>query len=142
MDSQALVISEIALACVLLQARAARSQLPPLLDVDLGFRPERAATLRIDPAPLFDAGAAQCVLHRGAASVLQVPGFKQPAHRPIAVGRNRTGSCRQRSGVQKREYPEGFVRIVSDGYWGRWHQAGGSRDIPSAYKALSGCRNQ
>ena len=46
----ALVVSEIALACVLLVGAGLliRSFLR-VLDVDLGFRPERAAALRIDP---------------------------------------------------------------------------------------------
>ena len=65
----ALVVSEIAFACVLLVGAGLliRSFLR-VLDVNLGFRPERAAAVRVDPDELVhDARAAERLFRRGAA---------------------------------------------------------------------------
>jgi predicted permease len=118
----ALVISEIALACVLLAGAGllVRSFLR-VLDVDLGFRPERAATLRIDPSSGYSTQEQRNAyftdaLHR----VLQVSGIQAAGLTDqLPLGRNRTWGVAAKGQVYKREnYPEGFVRIVSDGYLG------------------------
>ena len=59
----ALVVSEIAFACVLLVGAGLliRSFLR-VLDVDLGFRPERAAALRIDPGSQYSTRARSATL--------------------------------------------------------------------------------
>ena len=62
----ALVVSEIAFACVLLVGAGLlmRSFLR-VLDVNLGFQPERAAAMRVDPGSrLLHAGEAQRLLRR------------------------------------------------------------------------------
>ncbi len=66
----ALVVSEIGLACVLLVGAGLliRSFLR-VLDVNMGFRPERAAALRIDPNSTYKTQeSAERVLHGGFAS--------------------------------------------------------------------------
>ena len=116
-----LVVSEIALACVLLAGAGLliRSFLR-VLDVDLGFRPERAAALRIDPNETYSTQAKRNVyfseaLHR----VLDVPGIEAAGlSDALPLGRNRSWGISAKGQVYKRgEYPDGFVRIVSDGYF-------------------------
>ena len=77
----ALVVSEIAFACVLLVGAGLliRSFLR-VLDVNLGFRPEQAATVRVDPdAQIHHASATECLLRRGAAPR---PGRSRESRRP------------------------------------------------------------
>ena len=117
----ALVVSEIALACVLLAGAGLliRSFLR-VLDVDLGFQPERAAALRIDPNSSYSTQAKRNAyfteaLHR----VLDVPGIEAAGlSDALPLGRNRSWGIAAKGQVYKpNEYPEGFVRIVSDGYF-------------------------
>jgi predicted permease len=116
-----LVVSEIALACVLLAAAGLliRSFLR-VLDVDLGFRPERAAALRIDPNATYSTQAQRNsyfteALHR----VLDLPGIEAVGlSDALPLGRNRSWGIGAKGQVYKRgEYPDAFVRIVSDGYF-------------------------
>jgi len=116
------VISEIALACVLLAGTGllVRSFLR-VLDVDLGFRAERGATLRIDPSSGYSTQEQRNAyftdaLHR----VLGVSGIQAAGLTDqLPLGRNRTWGVAAKGQVYKKEnYPEGFVRIVSDGYLG------------------------
>jgi len=72
-----LVVSEIAFACVLLVGAGLliRSFLR-VLDVNLGFRPEKAAAMRVDPSPRYNTRALRnALLRRGAA-----PGKVRPRH--------------------------------------------------------------
>jgi predicted permease len=117
----ALVISEIALACVLLAGAGllVRSFLR-VLEVDLGFRPERAASLRIDPSSGYSTQEKKNVyfteaLHRA----LDVPGIQAAGLTDqLPLGRNRTWGVAAKGVVYTRDnYPFGFVRIVSDGYF-------------------------
>ena len=117
-----LVISEIALACVLLAGAGllVRSFLR-VLDVDLGFRPERAASLRIDPSSGYSTQEQRNAyfteaLHR----VMEVSGIEAAGLTDqLPLGRNRTWGVAAKGQVYKKEnYPEGFVRVVSDGYLG------------------------
>ncbi len=114
-----LVVSEVAFACVLLVGAGllVRSFLQ-VLDVNLGFRPERAAAMRVDPdsnmnsknVPAYFAD----VLRRARA----VPGVEAAGlSDALPLGRNRSWGA----GVKGRVYPPGqfpnaFVRVVSDGY--------------------------
>ncbi len=116
-----LVVSEIALACVLLASAGLliRSFLR-VLDVDLGFRPERAAALRIDPNATYSTQAQRNAyfteaLHR----VLDIPGIEAAGlSDALPLGRNRSWGIAAKGQVYKRgEYPDAFVRIVSDGYF-------------------------
>jgi predicted permease len=115
-----LVVAEIAFACVLLVGAGLliRSFLR-VLDVDLGFRPERAAAMRVDPGPGFTTGEQfnnywSEVLQR----VRNIPGVEAAGISDVLpLGVNRSWGA----GVKGRQYPPGqypnaFVRVVSDGY--------------------------
>jgi predicted permease len=117
----ALVVFEIALACVLLAGAGLliRSFLR-VVDVDLGFRPERAAALRIDPSSTYPTQEKRNAyfteaLHR----VLEIPGMEAAGlSDALPLGRNRSWGVAAKGQTYKRnEYPEGFVRVVSDGYF-------------------------
>jgi len=116
----ALVVSEIAFACVLLVGAGLliRSFLR-VLDVNLGFRPESAVAVRVDPAREFSAQAQQNayfdeVLRR----VKDIPGIQAAGLTDaLPLGRNRSWGAGAKGQVYARgQYPDAFVRIVSDGY--------------------------
>lgn len=118
----ALVVSEIAFACVLLVGAGLliRSFLH-VLDVNLGFRPERAAALRVDPTVHYTTAAqfatyADDVLRRARA----VPGIAAAGLTDsLPLGRNRAwGSPAKGQVYPKGKFPNAFVRVVSDGYIG------------------------
>jgi predicted permease len=117
----ALVVSEIALACVLLVGAGLliRSFLR-VLDVDMGFRPERAAALRIDPNSSYKTQEQQNsyfteALHR----VLDVPGIEGAGlSDSLPLGHNRSWGVAAKGVQYKPEtYPTGFPRIISEGYF-------------------------
>ena len=116
----ALVVSEIAFACVLLVSAGllVRSFLH-VLDVNLGFRPEQAATIRVDPDARYTTQAQQNayfdeVLRR----VREIPGVVAAGITDaLPLGRNRTWGAGAKGQVYPRgQFPSAFVRIVSDGY--------------------------
>src|SRR5579862_5205837 len=117
-----LVVSEIAFACVLLVGAGLlmRSFLR-VLDVNLGFQPERAAALRVDPSgrnltlaqnnAYFDE-----VLRRSR----EIPGITAAGLTDaLPLGRNRSWGAPAKGQVYgKGEFPIACVRLVSDGYVG------------------------
>jgi predicted permease len=117
---QSLVVAEIALACVLLVgAGLLIRSLILVLDVEMGFQPASAATIRVDPerrnmtrdertAHLDD------VLRR----VRSIPGVERAGITDaLPLGRNRTWGVRARGVVYERgQMPTAFPRMVSDGY--------------------------
>jgi predicted permease len=117
----ALVVSEIGLACVLLVGAGLliRSFLR-VLDVNMGFRPERAAALRIDPNSSYKTQESQNAyfteaLHR----VMEIPGVEGAGlSDSLPLGHNRSWGVAAK-GVQytPQNYPNGFPRIISDGYF-------------------------
>ncbi len=116
----ALVVSEIAFACVLLVGAGLliRSFLR-VLDVNMGFRPERAAAIRVDPNRQYSTQAQQNayfdeVLRR----VKDVPGVEAAGLTDaLPLGRNRSWGAGVKGQVYPPgQYPNAFVRIVSDGY--------------------------
>jgi predicted permease len=117
----ALVVAEIGLACVLLVGAGLliRSFLR-VLDVNMGFRPERAAALRIDPNSSYKTQEQRNsyfteALHR----VLDVQGIEGAGlSDSLPLGHNRSWGVAAK-GVQytPQTYPEGFPRIISDGYF-------------------------
>ncbi len=115
-----LVISEVAFACVLLVGAGLliRSFLR-VLDVNLGFRPERAAAVRVDPTQQHATQAQQNayfdeVLRRAR----DIPGIGAAGLTDaLPLGRNRSwGSPAKGVDYPKGQYPDAFVRIVSDSY--------------------------
>ena len=117
----ALVVSEIGLACVLLVGAGLlmRSFLR-VLDVNVGFRPERAAALRIDPNASYQTQEQKNsyfteALHR----VMDVRGIEAAGlSDSLPLGHNRSWGVAAK-GVQytPETYPFGFPRIISDGYF-------------------------
>jgi predicted permease len=91
-----------------------------VLDVDMGFRPDRAAALRIDPNSSYKTQEQRNAyfteaLHR----VKDVPGIEAAGlSDALPLGRNRSWGVAAK-GVQytPENYPFGFPRIISDGYF-------------------------
>ncbi|HEY7210940.1 MAG TPA: ABC transporter permease [Bryobacteraceae bacterium] len=114
----ALVISEIAFACILLVGTGllVRSFLR-VLDVNLGFQPARAAALRIDPN-IQDQNKAMAFFNEALRRVRELPGVETAGMiDSLPLGRNRTWGLGAQGVVYKRgEYPLAFVHIVTDGY--------------------------
>jgi len=115
-----LVVAEIAFACVLLVgAGLLIRSFVRVLDIDLGFRPERAATIRVDPDRRFSTPAQwnayfDEVLRRARA----VRGIEAAALTDaLPLGRNRSWGAPAKGQVYpKGKFPVAFVRVVSDGY--------------------------
>ncbi len=116
----ALVVSEIAFACVLLVgAGLLIRSLVGVLDVKMGFEPAGTATIRVDPDSRFTTPAQRLgymddVLRR----VLQAPGIERAAITDtLPFGRNRTWGAGAKGVTYERgKYPLAFVRVVSEGY--------------------------
>jgi predicted permease len=115
-----LVVSEIAFACVLLVGAGLliRSFLR-VLDVNLGFRPEHAAAVRVDPDASYSTQAQQNayfddVLHR----VRAIPGITAAGLTDnLPLGRNRSWGTPAKGQVYPPgKFPSSFIRIVTDGY--------------------------
>ncbi len=118
----ALVVSEVAFACVLLVGAGllVRSFLR-VLDVNLGFQPERAAALRVDPDSRYKNQAqVNAYLDEVLRRVRAVPGIQGAGLTDaLPLGRNRTWGAGAKGRVYADgDYPEAYVRIVSDGYLG------------------------
>jgi predicted permease len=116
----ALVVAEIAFACVLVVGAGllVRSFIQ-VLDVNLGFRPAGAVTVRVDPDSSYTTTAQKNayfdeVLRR----VRAIPGVQSAGITDaLPLGRNRTWGVRPKGITYERgRTPSAFVRIVSDGY--------------------------
>jgi predicted permease len=116
-----LVVSEFALACVLLVGAALLIQsFLRVMDVNLGYQPERAAALRIDPSFRISSLAQQNsfiddVLHR----TRSVPGIVAAGITDVLpLGGDRSWQVSGKGQVyEKGHHPEAFIRVVSDGYF-------------------------
>ncbi|HVX65668.1 MAG TPA: ABC transporter permease [Bryobacteraceae bacterium] len=116
----ALVVSEIAFACMLLVGAGLliRSFLR-VLDVQLGFQPERAAALRIDPSSRYsDQAKRNAYFDEALRRVKEIPGIEAAGLTDVLpLGGNRSWGVAAKGQVYPPgQYPEAFVRIVSDGY--------------------------
>jgi predicted permease len=116
----ALVVSEVALACVLLVGAGLllRSFLH-VLDVDLGFQPSTAAAVRIDYDDGGKADKRSAILQNIANRVGSLPGVEGVGFSDnLPLDRNRSwGSPRIKGKTYKPgELPGAFVYIVSPGY--------------------------
>jgi predicted permease len=116
----ALVVSEIAFACVLLVgAGLLIRSLAAVMEVKMGFEPARSATIRVDPdsrvtTPEQRLAYLDDVLRR----VGQAPGIERAAITDaLPLGRNRTWGAGAKGVTYERgQYPTAFVRVVSEGY--------------------------
>jgi predicted permease len=117
-----LVVSQFALACVLLVGAALLIQsFLRVLDVNLGFQPERAAALRIDPSFRIPSLAQQNsfiddVLHRARS----VPGIAAAGISDfLPLDGDRSWQVSGKGQVYEKGHypPEAFIRVVSDGYF-------------------------
>jgi predicted permease len=116
-----LVVCEIAFACTLLVgAGLLMRSFVRVLDVNLGFQPERAAALRIDPSFRISSLAQQNsfiddALHR----VRSVPGIMAAGISDVLPLRDdRSWSVSVKGHVyEKNRHPESFIRVVTEGYF-------------------------
>jgi predicted permease len=115
-----LVVSEIAFACVLLVGAGLliRSFLR-VLDVNLGFQPERAMAVRVDPSEQYKTQAQQNAYFDEVLRLARdIPGIAAAGLTDaLPLGRNRSWGLGVKGHTFKDgQNPEAFVRIVSDGY--------------------------
>jgi predicted permease len=116
----ALVVSEIAFACVLLVgAGLLIRSLVRVLDVDMGFEPARAVAIRVDPdAQNSTRERRTAYLDEVLRLVRAIPGVEGAAiSDALPLGRNRTWGVRAKGVTYERgQAPSAFVRVISDGY--------------------------
>jgi predicted permease len=118
---RALVVAEISLACVLVAGAGLliRSFLH-VLDVDLGFAPEHATALRIDPNDSYKTQEQKNAYFTEALhDVMNVPGIQSAGlSDALPLGWNRSWGFAAK-GVQYKagQYPGGFPRMISEGYF-------------------------
>ena len=116
----ALVVAEVALACVLLVGAGllGRSFLR-LLEVDPGFRPERAATWRIEMGPKYQTPAQRDAFYDELVRRVEViPGVEAVGLTDaLPLGRNRTWGIQAKGEVYTREtFPIAYPRLIDAGY--------------------------
>ncbi|HEV8486185.1 MAG TPA: ABC transporter permease [Blastocatellia bacterium] len=115
-----LVVSEIALACVLLVgAGLLIRSFQRLLEVDPGFRPEQAASWRIETGDRYPTTAQQNELYeRVVRSVEAIPGVEAAGLTDaLPLGRNRSWGVRAKGQAYTPEtFPIAFPRIIGPGY--------------------------
>jgi predicted permease len=118
---RSLVVSEIALACVLLVGSGLliRSFLK-VLDVNLGFRPERVAAVRVDPDENAFKSAPQFVAYVDEVLRLtrQIPGVSSATIADgLPLGSNRSwGIAAGGEEYVKGKWQAGFIRVATDGF--------------------------
>ena len=116
-----LVVSEIALACMLLVGAGllARSFLK-VLDVDMGFKPEMVTAIRVDPSRDFMQSQERFIAYVNEAMerTRQIPGIKSVAISDgLPLGSNRTWGVSAKGQTYKRgDMPQSYIRITSDRY--------------------------
>lgn len=116
-----LVVSEVAMACVLLVgAGLLIRSFVRVLDVDIGFQPARAATLRVDP-PRSYKGADQVIgyFNEVLRRTREIPGVDSAGLTDaLPLGRNRSWSVPAKGQTYPPgQFPDEFIRIISDGYF-------------------------
>jgi len=116
----ALVVSEVAFACVLVVgAGLLMRSLVRVLDVDLGFRPASAVTVRVDPEGAYSARDRRTpYLNEVLQLVRGIPGVESAGITDaLPLGKNRTWGSRAKGVTYERgTFPSAFPRMVSDGY--------------------------
>ncbi len=116
----ALVVSEIALACVLLVGAGLLSRsFLNVLDVDLGFKPERVTALRVDADRRnMSADAVNAYYDDVLARTKQIPGVTNAAITDmLPLSGDRSWSMGAKGHVYAANTrPETYIRVVTDGY--------------------------
>jgi predicted permease len=114
-----LVVSEVALACVLLVgAGLLLRSFIRVLDVDLGFQPDQAAALRVDYDGNGGGARRGAILQEMIRQVKAIPGIEQAGVTDmLPLDRNRSWGLGAK-GVEYRkdENPDAFVYVVTPGY--------------------------
>ena len=114
-----MVISEVALACVLLIGAGLllRSFLN-VLDVDLGFQPSRAAVIKVDYDDGNDPSRRSAILEEMLGRIYSIPGVESAGVADmLPLGRNRSwGFSAKGREYRKEEILAAIVRIVTPGY--------------------------
>jgi predicted permease len=114
----ALIISEIALACVLLVGAGLllRSFLR-ILDVDLGFEPSRAASISVDYDDGRDAVKRSVIWQEVLRRVEAIPGVETAGITDnLPMSRNRSWGIQAKGKANRKEGEDTFVYIVSPGF--------------------------
>lgn len=121
----ALVVSEVALACVLLVSAGLllRSFLK-VLDVDLGFQPERAASIKVDyddSGTSFDASAAKrgAIFQQILARVTSLPGVEAAGmadYLPLGPNREWDTPVPQGKTFPRGSLPDPLVYVITPGF--------------------------
>jgi predicted permease len=116
-----LVVSEIVFACVLLVGAGLLSRsFLNVLDVNLGFQPERAAALRIDPGAQYSTQAQRNAYFKQVLDrVRALPGVTGAGLTDVLpLAGDRSWAIAGKGQIyQLGHYPEGFIRIISEGYF-------------------------
>ena len=121
----ALVVSEVALACVLLvSAGLLMRSFLKVLDVDLGFQPDRAAAIKIDyddSAPSGDASQAKrgAIFQQILARVSALPGVQAAGmadYLPLGPNREWDTPVPQGKTFAPGELPEPLVYVITPGF--------------------------
>jgi predicted permease len=114
-----LVVSQFALACVLLVGAALLMQsFLRVLDVNLGFHPERAAALRIDGVSLSSLAQQNSFIDDMLHRARSIPGITAAGISDVLpLDGDRGWQVSGQGQVwDKDNHPEAFIRVVSDGY--------------------------
>lgn len=115
----ALVVSEVALACLLLVASALMVRsLVRVLDVDLGYDATNVVAIRIDPSTRFAANEERVAFYSEALRrVRGAPGVASAGLTDVLpMGFNRRWDVRGTEEYREGESTTAFVRVASDGY--------------------------
>ncbi len=117
---EALVVGEVALACVLLVSGGLLlHSLENLLDIDLGFRPEGAVLWELNPSRDFENAESRTAFYRNLVTRIgALPGVSSVGLTDTPpLGRNRSWSVRPEGTVDEDgETPTAFPRIVDSSY--------------------------
>ena len=121
----ALVVSEVALACVLLvSAGLLLRSFVKVLDVDLGFQPDRAASIKVDyndSAPTEDASVAKRseIFQQILARINSIPGVEAAGmsdYLPLGPNREWDTPVPQGKAFRPGELPDPLVYVVTPGF--------------------------
>ena len=116
----ALVVAEVAFACVLVVgAGLLVRSLIRVLDVEMGFQPSRAMTIRVDPDSRYSTREQKITyFNEVLRQVKEIPGVEAAGITDaLPLGRNRTWGAGAKGVTYERgKFPFAFPRIVSDGY--------------------------